>query len=433
MAVRVPVQIVIIIINRLVGGAFEVRLKIIFIFPALSVNNQNTSTSSKMSLISYKFTAPTRYLNNCPVFKVGKMIMYQEKKHRVYKDGNNGEYFKVKGIKMYASSTRTYQLSVISRCPWKRAMVPTAKDAIERIQIRKRMYGSLRKTEERLCILNAFLHLHCLIDGKPAYVIKLRKPLKQAPPAPVAPAPPAPVAPAPPAPVEYVEDAYDADVEDMYDTDDEEEDEVCIPSPDTIDTLPLFIDTPPPELVDVLVHLEPVDAPEPKRKAHAPPPEPTPKRKRTQPTPPTYQYMRELQRAHSKNRTIEDIVEITGINAYHFTYPRIIPQRVKLPYVESLRYLIKDIKMMYGGKSDFYTGLKNWLAVERDDRLRMRCFKKCIMPNDPRHPDHADYCRRVARDRANDTDSDTDIECDTDSECDSEGDLNSYFYSFRSN
>ena len=104
---------------------------------------------------------------------------------------------------------------------------------------------------------------------------------------------------------------------------------------------------------------------------------------------PTYPYMRTLKRIQNskKKLSIQDIVDISGINYYHDTYPRIIPRRVKLPYVKKMYFDFCEIRN-FSKDRDFFEGLPEWFEYHKLRKRRIEAFKKGIPTWDARHPDY---------------------------------------------
>ena len=75
--------------------------------------------------------------------------------------------------------------------------------------------------------------------------------------------------------------------------------------------------------------------------------------------------------------SIQDIVDIFGINLYHDTFPRMIPLRlrVKLSYVQHLKKVICKIER-FANNHDFFKGLKDWFYYLRQKKNWREQVKK---------------------------------------------------------
>ncbi len=139
----------------------------------------SSTFATEQPLISSTFTTTPRFLFGKPVYRVGKMVVFENKKRRVHRSLNGIEYFKIKGAWQFATDTRVWQsTSLIKSCMWVDYSMNKPDQYFNFVLKQRRQKGGNKKYDEKACIDIAFSRTWRLVKGKETYVVELYKPLK---------------------------------------------------------------------------------------------------------------------------------------------------------------------------------------------------------------------------------------------------------------
>jgi hypothetical protein len=141
-----------------------------------------------MNLKTFTFTEEPRHIDHLTVHRVGKMVIVDGKRKRIFSNENDGEFFKINKIPFYAMDSRMHPPSVFVVCPWRNQWIRTHADYVDNLRSDRRTAGARTRTQVRECykIKNAFKFMEVLADCEHYKRGELRrqliKPLRHVPP-----------------------------------------------------------------------------------------------------------------------------------------------------------------------------------------------------------------------------------------------------------
>jgi hypothetical protein len=142
----------------------------------------------KMNLTTFTFTEEPRHIDLLTVHRVGKMVIVDGKRKRIFSNKNDGEFFTINKIPFYAMDSRMYPPSVFVVCPWRVQCTRTHADYFDDVLMGRRMKGASTRTQLRETdrIKGAFKFMMVYVDcehyKKGGRRPQLLKPLRHVPP-----------------------------------------------------------------------------------------------------------------------------------------------------------------------------------------------------------------------------------------------------------
>ena len=121
-----------------------------------------------MNLKTFTFTEEPRHIDLLTVHRVGKMVIVDGKRKRIFSNENSGEYFTINKIPFYALDSRMHPPSVFVVCPWRNIGIRTPADYFDDLLVSRRIAGASTWTQLRECnkLKEAFKFMEVLVDGE---------------------------------------------------------------------------------------------------------------------------------------------------------------------------------------------------------------------------------------------------------------------------